>query len=98
VAEAAPLDARLEKHWVSLLGRFQVAAAKRAHRPPRRRWNGEGAEPDGRHEINPQVYLSQLLIGLQDTPVSQLDQWLPDQWKKSQAATGPQAAPTLPVH
>jgi transposase len=26
-----------------------------------------------RHEINPQVYLTQLLTGLQDTPVSQLD-------------------------
>lgn len=46
-----------------------------------------------RHEINPQVYLSQLLIGLQDTPVSQLDQWLPDQWKKTQT---PQHATSTP--
>jgi transposase len=38
-----------------------------------------------RHDINPQVYLTQLLIGLQDTPTSQLDQWLPDQWKAAQA-------------
>jgi len=34
-----------------------------------------------RHEINPQVYLTQLLAGLQRTPISQLDQWLPDRWK-----------------
>lgn len=33
------------------------------------------------HEINPQVYLTQLLAGLQRTPISQLDQWLPDRWK-----------------
>ena len=37
-----------------------------------------------RHEINPQVYLTQLLTNLQNTPISQLDRWLPDQWKKSQ--------------
>jgi len=39
-----------------------------------------------RHGINPQVYLTQLLIGLADTPVSQLDQWLPDRWKAAQAS------------
>jgi transposase len=38
-----------------------------------------------RHEINPQAYLTQLLVGLQSTPVSQLDQWLPDRWKAAQA-------------
>ena len=43
-----------------------------------------------RHEINPQVYLTQLLAGLQRTPISQLDQWLPDRWKVAQA--GGQAA------
>jgi len=37
-----------------------------------------------RHGINPQVYLTQLLAGIQDTPISQLDQWLPDQWKAAQ--------------
>ncbi len=37
-----------------------------------------------RHEINPQVYLTQLLAGLQRTPISQLDQWLPDRWKAAQ--------------
>lgn len=39
-----------------------------------------------RHQINPQAYLTQLLANLPDTPVSQLDQWLPDQWKTAQAA------------
>jgi len=34
-----------------------------------------------RHDINPQIYLTQLLAKLQSTPISQLDQWLPDQWK-----------------
>lgn len=40
-----------------------------------------------RHEINPHVYLTQLLAGLQSTPVSQLDQCLPDRWKAAQAAS-----------
>jgi hypothetical protein len=34
-----------------------------------------------RHEINPQLYLTQLLTNLPATPMSQLDQWLPDVWK-----------------
>jgi hypothetical protein len=37
-----------------------------------------------RHDINPQHYLTQLLANLPDTPMSQLQQWLPDQWKNSQ--------------
>ncbi len=37
-----------------------------------------------RHEINPQTYITQLLIGLQDTPVSRLEEWLPDRWKAAQ--------------
>ena len=36
-----------------------------------------------RHNIDPQRYLTQLLANLPDTPVSQLAQWLPDQWKKN---------------
>jgi transposase len=35
-----------------------------------------------RHAIDPQRYLTQLLINLPDTPVSQLDRWLPDEWKR----------------
>jgi transposase len=34
-----------------------------------------------RHAINPQMYLTQLLVNLPATPLSQLDAWLPDQWK-----------------
>lgn len=35
-----------------------------------------------RHDVDPQRYLTQLLVNLPGTPVSQLDQWLPDQWKR----------------
>lgn len=49
-----------------------------------------------RHEINPQVYLTQLLAGLQNTPMSQLDQWLPDRWKAAQVESPP-APPTAPT-
>jgi transposase len=34
-----------------------------------------------RHEIDPQQYLTQLMTNLPGTPISQLDKWLPDQWK-----------------
>lgn len=34
-----------------------------------------------RHGIDPQIYFTQLLTNLPATPLSQLDQWLPDQWK-----------------
>ena len=36
-----------------------------------------------RHQIDPQHYLTQLLTNLQGKPMRQLDQWLPDQWKKT---------------
>jgi transposase len=39
-----------------------------------------------RHGIDPQQYLTQLLVNLPDTPMSQLHQWLPDVWKKSNSA------------
>jgi hypothetical protein len=39
-----------------------------------------------RHEIDPQIYLTQLLTNLPSTPMSQLDQWLPDVWKQRQDA------------
>ena len=38
-----------------------------------------------RQGINPQVYLTQLLAGLQRTPISRLDEWLPDRWKAARA-------------
>lgn len=37
-----------------------------------------------RHGIDPQIYLTQLLTNLPSTPLSQLDQWLPDKWKQRQ--------------
>ena len=39
-----------------------------------------------RHEIDPQLYLTQLLTNLPILHVSQLPQWLPDQWKIHQVA------------
>jgi transposase len=38
-----------------------------------------------RHGVDPQLYLTQLLTNLPDTPMSQLNQWLPDQWKAANA-------------
>lgn len=40
-----------------------------------------------RHEIDPQLYLTQLLVNLPGSPMSQLDEWLPDRWKQRQDAT-----------
>jgi hypothetical protein len=42
-----------------------------------------------RHDIDPQRYLTQLLANLPATPLSELDTWLPDQWKlrQSQSST-----------
>jgi hypothetical protein len=34
-----------------------------------------------RHNVDPQLYLTQLLINLPALSISQLPQWLPDQWK-----------------
>jgi transposase len=34
-----------------------------------------------RHGIDPQHYLTQLLTNLPETPMSQIEQWLPDQWR-----------------
>jgi hypothetical protein len=35
-----------------------------------------------RHAIDPQHYLTQLLMNLPTTPISQISQWLPDNWKR----------------
>jgi transposase len=37
-----------------------------------------------RHGIDPQHYLTQLLTNLPATPISHLEQWLPDVWKRNQ--------------
>jgi hypothetical protein len=34
-----------------------------------------------RHNLDPQRYLTQVLTNLPDTPISQLERWLPDQLK-----------------
>ena len=34
-----------------------------------------------RHDIDPQLYFTQLLINLPSLPIGQLPAWLPDQWK-----------------
>jgi hypothetical protein len=52
-----------------------------------------------RHGIKPELYLTQLLVNLPDTPVTQFDPWLPDQWKARQEAQDAKDTPTagLPV-
>ena len=39
-----------------------------------------------RHSIDPQLYLTQLLVNLPAWPMSDLQAWLPDQWKLRQAS------------
>lgn len=38
-----------------------------------------------RHEVDPQVYLTQLLVNLPSLNVRDLPEWLPDRWKRNQA-------------
>ena len=40
-----------------------------------------------RHEIDPQLYFTQLLVNLPGLPNSQLSDWLPDHWKQRQNAS-----------
>jgi len=35
-----------------------------------------------RHGIDPQRYLTQLLVGLPGTPAKEIDRWLPDEWNR----------------
>jgi len=42
-----------------------------------------------RHDIDPQLYLTQLLTNLSQVRKSELPNWLPDQWKRIQAARLP---------
>jgi len=39
-----------------------------------------------RHEVDPQLYLTQLLMNLPQAKMSELSDWLPDQWKIGHAA------------
>ncbi len=47
-----------------------------------------------RHGIDPQRYLTQLLANLPTTPISQLEAWLPDVWKRRQAEDKANASST----
>jgi hypothetical protein len=37
-----------------------------------------------RHDVDPQVYLTQLLVNLPSLRISDLPDWLPDRWKAAQ--------------
>src|SRR5579863_10635017 len=39
-----------------------------------------------RHEMDPQLYLTHLLVNLPSVKLSELDAWLPDRWKLQHAA------------
>ena len=39
-----------------------------------------------RHDVDPQLYLTQLLVNLPSLRVRDLPAWLPDQWKRNQSA------------
>jgi hypothetical protein len=39
-----------------------------------------------RHDVDPQLYLTQLLVNLPSAPITVLFAWLPDQWKLRQTA------------
>lgn len=45
-----------------------------------------------RHQVDPELYLTQLLVNLASLPAAELDAWLPDQWKLRQAAITAQLA------
>ena len=52
-----------------------------------------------RHQVDPQLYLTQLLLNLPGWPIRDLNAWLPDQWKLRHAAsvaTFNQENPTTP--
>jgi hypothetical protein len=54
-----------------------------------------------RHQVDPQLYLTQRLMNLPSWPVRDLDAWLPDQWELHQAArlaTLNQKISTAPNH
>ncbi|QOY87515.1 transposase domain-containing protein [Paludibaculum fermentans] len=40
-----------------------------------------------RHDVDPQLYLTQLLMNLPSVRLSDLTEWLPDEWKRRQTAS-----------
>jgi len=49
-----------------------------------------------RHYVDPQVYLTQLLMNLPQVLFSELPAWLPNQWKLQRAARTAQFQTTTP--
>jgi transposase len=49
-----------------------------------------------RHDVDPQAYLTQLLVNLPAARMSDLPAWLPDQWKRRQAAQKDSPTPAHP--
>jgi transposase len=49
-----------------------------------------------RHDADPQVYLTQLLVNLPAARMSDLPDWLPDQWKRGQAVQKNSPTPVKP--
>jgi len=47
-----------------------------------------------RHEVDPQRYLAQLLVNLPAARLNELAAWLPDEWKRRQAARPDRPFPT----
>lgn len=50
-----------------------------------------------RHDVDPQLYLTQLLMTLPQAKVTELSDWLPDQWKIRHAARMASLNPVPPV-
>jgi transposase len=50
-----------------------------------------------RHDINPQAYLTELLANLPETPISRIDEWLPDAWKKTRTSRSAAPAESSPA-
>ena len=82
-----PKDPAARTFAVATGGSYRTTKAA----PTRRSAEFEGLieEHSADHGVNPQLYLTQLLVNLQDTPISRLDEWLPDQWKKNAALRDP---------
>jgi len=51
-----------------------------------------------RHEVDPQLYLTQLLMNLPQAKMSELSDWLPDQWKLRHVARMAALNTSPPAH
>jgi hypothetical protein len=48
-----------------------------------------------RNDVDPQLYLTQLLINLPTTSATELPAWLPDQWKLTHSSARSRCDPTV---